>query len=30
MQNPRLVATKRGKKVADILGRRETAEAARE
>jgi small subunit ribosomal protein S5 len=30
MQNPRLVATKRGKKVADILGRRETGEPARE
>jgi small subunit ribosomal protein S5 len=30
MQNPRLVATKRGKKVADILGRRESGEPVRE
>jgi len=30
MQNPRVIATKRGKKVADIVGRRETADAARE
>jgi small subunit ribosomal protein S5 len=30
MQNPRLVATKRGKKVADIVGRREGADATRE
>jgi small subunit ribosomal protein S5 len=30
MQNPRLIATKRGKKVIDIVGRRETADAARE
>jgi small subunit ribosomal protein S5 len=30
MQNPRLVAAKRGKKVADIVGRREGADATRE
>jgi small subunit ribosomal protein S5 len=30
MQNPRLIATKRGKKVIDIVGRRETADGARE
>ena len=30
MQNPRVVAAKRGKKVADIVGRREGADATRE
>ena len=30
MQNPRVIATKRGKKVADIMGRRESEAAARE
>jgi small subunit ribosomal protein S5 len=30
MQNPRLVATKRGKKVSDIIGRRDGSEASRE
>jgi len=30
MQNPRVVAAKRGKKVADIVGRRECADATRE
>ncbi len=30
MQNPRVVASKRGKKVADIVGRREGADATRE
>jgi small subunit ribosomal protein S5 len=30
MQNPRLIATKRGTKVIDIVGRRETADGARE